>query len=245
MAAVVAVRVLPPRLLPLGGGAAPSGWSLGESESGVNKMEDLRARLKAKIEAGVARKAEESQEKIAKARSGGRRRRKPRRPRRNENNALKPRWVTSSTVRWAVTRRVRAAANEDSSASGAAGAGGKGGDTTGDDSLQFGRIEVDGKITGRSKQKRASKEVLLKRALDQRAEIEAAVVKTPPPARRLRRSTHGTRRCRAGGSKVLDDPKLLQKASKTRRVRRRRARRSGPSTYRLHRGTDGCQAEET
>ena len=200
-------------------GAPPtSGWSLGESESGVNKMEDLRARLKAKIEASrVARKAEESQEKIAKAREWREEKKKTKKAEKKRKQRAEAAVgdVLDGKVGGNKKSKKGGGLSEDSSAGGAAGAGGKCKDTTGDDSLQFGRIEVDGKITGRSKQKRASKEVLLKRALDQRAEIEAAGGEDTAAGKKVaEKYSWDAALSRAGGEKVLDDPKLLQKSVK-------------------------------
>ena len=82
--------------------------------------------------------------------------------------------------------------------------------------LQFGRIEVDGKISGGApKKKRASKETLLQRAIDQRAEVAAAGGEETVAGKKVaEKYSWDAALLRAGGEKVLDDPKLLQKSVK-------------------------------
>ena len=99
---------------------------------------------------------------------------------------------------------------------GAGAAGGKrgGGKDAGDD-IQFGRIEVDGKISGQNKKKRPSKQVLLQRAVSQREEIEAAGGEDSAAGKKVaEKYSWDAALSRAGGEKVLDDPKLLQKSVK-------------------------------
>jgi hypothetical protein len=78
---------------------------------------------------------------------------------------------------------------------------------------------------GVNKRKRASKETLLKRALDQRAEIKAAGGEETGAGKKVaERYAWDAALARAGGEKVLDDPKLLHKSVKNEQRMKKKSR---------------------
>lgn len=178
-------------------------------------MEDLRERLKAKIEASrVARKAEESQEKIAKAREWREEKKKTKAEKKRKECAEA---AVGDVLDGTAGKKSKGAksGSEDGGRAGG-GAGKRGGGKDDGEDIQFGRIEVDGKISGGPpKKKRANKEVLLQRALHQRKEIEAAGGEDTAAGKKVaEKYSWDAALSRAGGEKVLDDPKLLQKSVK-------------------------------
>ena len=192
--------------------AAPptaAGWSVGES--GGNRLEELRERLQAKIAASrMARKAEESKEKAAKAREW-----------REEKKMTKAEKKRKERAEAAVGAAMdgkksgKRRAEEDADA------------TEDEDDLQFGRVEVDGKVGGPPRKKRADKQTLLRKALDQRKEIaDAGGEETEAGKKVAERYSWDAALARAGGEKVLDDPKLLQKSVKNEaRMKKRSAQK--------------------
>ena len=99
--------------------------------------------------------------------------------------------------------------------------------TEDEDDLQFGRVEVDGKVGGPPRKKRADKQTLLRKALDQRKEIaDAGGEETEAGKKVAERYSWDAALARAGGEKVLDDPKLLQKSVKNEaRMKKRSAQK--------------------
>ena len=186
-----------------------AGWSVGES--GGNRLEELRERLQAKIAASrMARKAEESKEKAAKAREW-----------REEKKMTKAEKKRKERAEAAVGAAMdgkksgKRRAEEDADA------------TEDEDDLQFGRVEVDGKVGGPPRKKRADKQTLLRKALDQRKEIaDAGGEETEAGKKVAERYSWDAALARAGGEKVLDDPKLLQKSVKNEaRMKKRSAQK--------------------
>ena len=144
---------------PAGAPPPPPGWSVGEP--GGNRLEELRERLQAKIAASrVARKAVESQ-KAAKAKGNGARRRKDQGGEETEGRAAAAVGAAlekkgKNETPWGTPRsQTGRGMRED---------------------FQFGRMEVDGKIGGPPRKKRAKKEELLRvfGAGGMRKEIEDA-----------------------------------------------------------------------
>ena len=182
---------------PAGAPPTAAGWSVGES--GGNRLEELRERLQAKIAASrMARKAEESKEKAAKAREW-----------REEKKMTKAEKKRKERAEVAVGAALdgkksgKRRAEEDADAA------------EDEDDLQFGRVEVDGKVGGPPRKKRADKQTLLRKALDQRKEIaDAGGEETEAGKKVAERYSWDAALARAGGEKVLDDPKLLQKSVK-------------------------------
>ena len=182
------------------------GWSLGES--GGNKMEDLRARLQAKIAASrQARKAEESQEKAAKAREWREEQKKTKKAEKKRKERAES--AVGDVLNGKAEKKLKGGKVSEDVAS-------RGKKNAGEDDFQFGRIEVDGKVAGGPpKKKRASKEVLLQRAIDQRKEIEDAGGEDTAAGKKVaEKYSWSAALLRASGEKVLDDPKLLQKSVK-------------------------------
>tara|TARA_B110000977_G_scaffold172040_1_gene224116 strand:+ start:4200 stop:5600 length:1401 start_codon:yes stop_codon:yes gene_type:complete len=186
---------------PAGAPPTTSGWSVGES--GGDRLGELRERLAQKIAASrVARKAEEDQEKIVKAKEWREEKKKTKTEKKKKEKAeeRKKGKGKDDDVNASKKRKNDASDSEDADD---------------DSNLQFSRVEVEGKITGHSKKKRASKEQLLKKALSQRREIEDAGGEDTVEGKKVaERYSWDAALARAGGEKVLDDPKLLQKSVK-------------------------------
>ena len=164
----------------------------------------LRERLQAKIAASrVARKAEESQEKAAKAKEWREEKKKAKAERKRKEKADAKASGGADGLDEAKQKRSRVTESDDSESDEDA------------SNLQFGRVEVEGKVGGPAKKKRASKEALLKKALAQRREIEDAGGEDTAAGKKVaERYSWDAALARAGGEKVLDDPKLLQKSVK-------------------------------
>lgn len=191
-----------PPATPAGAPPTANGWSV--DSAGGNRLEELRERLQAKIAASrVARKAEESQEKAAKAKEWREEKKKAKAERKRKEKADAKASARANGADDAKKKRSRDADSDDSESDDDA------------SNLQFGRVEVEGKVGGPAKKKRASKEALLKKALAQRREIEDAGGEDTAAGKKVaERYSWDAALARAGGEKVLDDPKLLQKSVK-------------------------------
>lgn len=187
-------------------GAPPtaSGWSV--PKTGANKgdqMEELRERLAAKIAASrVARKAEEDHTKIKQAKEWREEKKKTKNEKKKREKA-------------AGAKSGKDGAGDDGSKKRKADDDSDSGSDKDDTNLEFGRVEVEGKIGGPPRKKRMSKEALLKKALSQKREVEAAGGEDTAAGKKVaEKYSWDAALARAGGEKVLDDPKLLQKSVK-------------------------------
>lgn len=191
-----------PPATPAGAPPTANGWSV--DSAGGNRLEELRERLQAKIAASrVARKAEESQEKAAKAKEWREEKKKAKAERKRKEKADAKASGGADGLDEAKQKRSRVTESDDSESDEDA------------SNLQFGRVEVEGKVGGPAKKKRASKEALLKKALSQRREIEDAGGEDTAAGKKVaERYSWDAALARAGGEKVLNDPKLLQKSVK-------------------------------
>ena len=193
-------------------GAPPTaaGWSLGDGAGG-DRLEELRLRLKAKIEASrVARKAEETAEKAAKAREWREKKKKTK----AEKNAEKRKRRESDDAAGS-----KPGADSDSESDEPIR------DKGADDKFDFGRVDMgDGVGGGAPKRKRAKKETLLARAVDQRRAVaDAGGEETVAGQKVAEKFSWSAALARAGGEKVLDDPKLLSKSVKNEQKRKKKS----------------------
>ena len=192
-------------------GAPPTaaGWSLGDGGGG-DRLEELRLRLKAKIEASrVARKAEETAEKAAKAREWREKKKKTKAEKNAEKRKRKAEAADGANAR---------AADSDSESDEPIR------DKGANDNFDFGRVDMGELAVGAPKRKRAKKETLLARALDQREEIaNAGGEETVAGQRVAEKFSWSAALARAGGEKVLDDPKLLSKSVRNEQKRKKKS----------------------
>ena len=192
-------------------GAPPTtaGWSLGDGGGG-DRLEELRLRLKAKIEASrVARKAEETAEKAAKAREWREKKKKTKAEKNAEKRKRKAEAAHGSDARTADSDSESDEPIRDKGAN---------------DNFDFGRVDMGELAVGAPKRKRAKKETLLARALDQRREIaDAGGEETVAGQRVAEKFSWSAALARAGGEKVLDDPKLLSKSVRNEQKRKKKS----------------------
>ena len=192
-------------------GAPPTtaGWSLGDGGGG-DRLEELRLRLKAKIEASrVARKAEETAEKAAKAREWREKKKKTKAEKNAEKRKRKAEAAHGSDARTADSDSESDEPIRDKGAN---------------DNFDFGRVDMGELAIGAPKRKRAKKETLLARALDQRREIaNAGGEETVAGQRVAEKFSWSAALARAGGEKVLDDPKLLSKSVRNEQKRKKKS----------------------
>ena len=182
--------------------------------------------MKAKIEASrVARKAEETAEKAAKAREWREKKKKTK----AEKNAGEKRKRKAEAARGSDARTADSDSESDEPIR----------DKGANDNFDFGRVDMGELAVGAPKRKRAKKETPLARAPDQRREIaDAGGEETVAGQRVAEKFSWSAALARAGGEKVLDDPKLLSKSVRKRACKRSRRCASGEARG-FPEGTDG------
>ena len=166
--------------------------------------------MKAKIEASrVARKAEETAEKAAKAREWREKKKKTKAEKNAEKRKRKAEAAHGSDARTADSDSESDEPIRDKGAN---------------DNFDFGRVDMGELAIGAPKRKRAKKETLLARALDQRREIaNAGGEETVAGQRVAEKFSWSAALARAGGEKVLDDPKLLSKSVRNEQKRKKKS----------------------